>query len=450
MNAVLNNARGAPARLDPLGRPGKVARRPALERVVAAPALLQAFEACRSDSLELVAGLTQADLDRAANAEAHPLKWYFSETTRRLESEVLQRTCQRLRHDDTGPPAGPATPPWAVLVWPQRAAREGTTPPTWLELLEHRQRVDREVAAMLEQPLEPALERAVVQCLQHEWRHQEGLLVDLLAIFAAGPRRRTYCSNPPPATPLTAAGAGDWVALRGGRCAIGSDDNAATLGDEAPRHECLLRPFALATRPVNNRDWLEFIADGGYARASLWLEDGWSRVRAQQRKAPLYWRGGLNHPRQMTLAGELPLELDAPVCHISWFEADAYARWAGARLPSEAEWECAAQDQPVAGNLAGSARLRPGPSRGDVQAPLRQLYGDVWEWTGSAHAPYPGHSPPDQGSNAPRSAFATGRMVLRGGSCATPSAALRSSTRLALLPHLSAQFSGVRLAKDLP
>lgn len=288
--------------------------------------------------------------------------------------------------------------------------------------------------------------------IERGWQpqHHEHLLVELLRLRARRAPRPAYRGTDPAAADAPAPT--EWVAFRGGRCAIGRDADAGggfSFARETPRHEVLLRPFALARRPVSNREWLAFIADGGYGRPRLWLAEGWQWVLDQGWRAPAYWRRGVaDGALQLSLAGELPLDPEAPVCHISWFEAEAYARWAGKRLPTEAEWEVAAQAQAVAGNFAGSGRLRPAPARADIQAPLAQLYGDVWEWTASAAAAYPGFRPEPSAAGEAGGRFATGRFVLRGGSCITPATQVRASARHFLQPEVRWEFSGLRLAED--
>ncbi|HZX33390.1 MAG TPA: SUMF1/EgtB/PvdO family nonheme iron enzyme, partial [Rhodocyclaceae bacterium] len=215
---------------------------------------------------------------------------------------------------------------------------------------------------------------------------------------------------------------------------------------EGPRHQVYLRPYALASRPVTNREWLDFMADGGYRTPGHWLSDGWARLQAEGWDSPLYWEERDGTWRQMGLRGLEPLDLEAPVCQVSYFEADAFARWAGKRLPTEFEWEHAAADIPVAGNFADSGRLRPVAAGGG--SGLRQIYGDVWEWTASAFLPYPGFRSAPGAVGEYNGKFMSGQFVLRGGSCATPAGHLRPTYRNFFYPHQRWQFSGLRLADD--
>ena len=220
--------------------------------------------------------------------------------------------------------------------------------------------------------------------------------------------------------------------------------------NESPRHGVALRPFRLATRPVTNREWLAFVEAGGYADPQLWLSDGWDTVQAQRWQAPLYWElADDGRTRlQMTLAGLQPLVLDAPVAHVSFFEADAYARWAGKRLPTESEWERAARELPVEGNFVDSGAWAPRADPQPAAPGLRQMFGDVWEWTASPYVAYPGFRPAPGAVGEYNGKFMNGQYVLRGGSCASPREHLRASYRNFFQPGQRWQFSGLRLAED--
>jgi ergothioneine biosynthesis protein EgtB len=414
--------------------------------------LLRRFEQCRRETQELIVGLSDADLTVQAMDEASPGKWHLGHTTWFFETFVLARfdpSHQAFDHryaylfNSYYESAGARHP---------RPRRGLLSRPTLNDVLAYRRAIDDAVLALLAGALDPDLLTLVELGIHHEQQHQELMLTDLLNLFAQNPLRPAY-------RPIALASANlalisrprgpDWVGFRGGRVAIGRDDDDGFSFDcEQPRHEVLLRPFALAARPVTNGEWCDFIADVGYEHPMLWLAEGWHQVRAQGWKAPLYWRGDADAPVQMTLAGELPVDFHAPVCHISYFEADAYARWAGKRLPTEAEWEVAAATQPVAGNFADKGRLRPAASTPSGRAPISQLYGDVWEWTSSAYGPYPGFRPAGGAIAEYNGKFMCNQFVLRGGSCVTPFGHVRESYRNFFQPHQRWQFSGLRLAED--
>ena len=237
-----------------------------------------------------------------------------------------------------------------------------------------------------------------------------------------------------------------WRAHAGGLCEIGHNGRGFAFDNEQPRHGVALPPFALATRLVTNGEFLAFIEDGGYEQPVLWLSDGWNTARTRAWGAPLYWERRDGGWWQFTLAGVRPLALDEPVCHVSFYEADAYATWFGARLPTEGEWEVAAAPLRVGGNLLDSGRLHPAPAAAGNG--VQQLFGDAWEWTRSAYAPYPGYRPPAGALGEYNGKFMCNQIVLRGGSCATPASHIRATYRNFFPPDARWQFSGIRLAKD--
>lgn len=269
--------------------------------------------------------------------------------------------------------------------------------------------------------------------------------MDCLHLLSRNPTHPVYCPRPDRAaskpTPL------GWVAVDGGIHGIGHEGPGFAFDNEAPRHDVLLAPFELADRPVTCGEWLAFMDDGGYQRAELWLSDGWAAVQQEDWDAPLYWSNDGDGWQVFTLHGRRPVDPDEPVAHVSHYEADAYARWAGARLPLEAEWEVAAAGQPVSGNFVESGRLHP-EGAGASSGQLRQLFGDLWEWTASPYTAYPGFVPEPGAVGEYNGKFMINQMVLRGGSCATPAGHIRPTYRNFFPPHARWMFSGVRLARS--
>ena len=270
-------------------------------------------------------------------------------------------------------------------------------------------------------------------------------MTDILHAFSLNPLFPAVISHAVEA-PAVAAPTLSFLPFEPGLTTIGADGDEFYFDCEGPRHHSYVQPFALANRPVSNREWLEFIHDGGYQTATLWLSEGWHCAQQQQWLAPLYWHKNEGHWQQFGLSGLADVDPDAPVCHISYFEADAFARWAGHRLATEQEWEVVARDQPISGNFL---EQNYGCPVSTSEQGLLQLYGDVWEWTASPYMPYPGFKVAEGAIGEYNGKFMCGQYVLRGGSCVTPKMQLRPTYRNFFYPHQRWQFSGVRLAKDL-
>ncbi|MHA1164674.1 MAG: ergothioneine biosynthesis protein EgtB, partial [Alphaproteobacteria bacterium] len=281
--------------------------------------------------------------------------------------------------------------------------------------------------------------------INHEQQHQELLLTDILCLFASQPLKPAYM----PAA-LSAADkfrAPEAIAFDGGIVEVGHAGAGFAYDNEGPRHEVLLRPFKLSDRCVTKGEWLEFMADGGYEHHAHWLHDGWATVQREGWCAPLYWEKHEGEWRQMTLSGMRPIDPAAPVAHISYFEADAFARWAGKRLPTEFEWEHASQGLSEEGRTLGSNAFRPSPA-GEAKRNLQQMFGDVWEWTQSHYSPYPGFLPPEGAVGEYNGKFMCGQFVLKGASCVTPDGHSRRTYRNFFYPHQRWQFTGLRLADN--
>ena len=323
--------------------------------------------------------------------------------------------------------------------------------PTVEETYAYRHYVDEHVLTLLEKIDEQQLVSIApmfILGLHHEQQHQELLLTDLKHVFSCNPLYPVYTANATQQATSVPSPV-EWIAFPEGLHWIGHEGESFAFDNEEPRHRQFVPAFQLASRLVTNGEYLEFIEDGGYRNPLLWLSEGWSTVQAAEWQAPLYWEKRAGQWWTMTLSGLRELERVEPVCHISYFEADAFARWAGNRLPTEAEWEVAAQTVPIAGNFVQSGRYHPAPLDNSVaRGKLAQMYGDVWEWTQSSYAPYPGFRPSASAVGEYNGKFMCNQYVLRGGSCATSLAHIRPTYRNFFPANAQWQFTGMRLAKD--
>ena len=329
-----------------------------------------------------------------------------------------------------------------------RAKRGLLSRPLVKEVYAYRAHVDRAMERLFETPAagDDAVRDLIRLGLNHEQQHQELLITDIKHIFACSPLQPRY---PTDRAAVRAAPPLDWVEIRPGIYEVGhSGQEAFGFDNEFPRHHVFLNGFRLASRPVTNGEYLAFINAGGYRQVDLWLSEAWKRLRETGWRAPLYWAPTQDGWQQRTLAGWAPIDPGAPVCHLSYYEADAYARWRGKRLPTEAEWEVAAADLPVVGNFADDRVFRPLAADSDAGG-LQQMFGDVWEWTQSAYTGYPGFRAQRGFLGEYNGKFMCSQLVLRGGSCATPAGHVRASYRNFFYPQDRWQFSGLRLAEDI-
>ena len=317
--------------------------------------------------------------------------------------------------------------------------------PTVAEVYQYRGHVDRAMQTLLATiPEDSNLADLVTLGLHHEQQHQELLLTDIKHILALNPLHPVY-RNDLQDNLRTTESKFVWLGYSGGLYSIGHTGSEFAFDNESPRHQVYLQDYCLGNRLVTNGEYLEFIKAGGYQTAKYWLAEGWATVQSQQWQAPLYWESIDGKWWVMTLAGLRQLNSQEPVCHVSFYEADAYATWKGKRLPTEAEWEVAVVDLPIAGNFLGRDRLHPIPGE-DVQ---NQFFGDVWEWTQSAYLPYPGFKIADGAIGEYNGKFMCNQMVLRGGSCITSIDHIRPTYRNFFPPSTRWQFSGIRLASDV-
>jgi ergothioneine biosynthesis protein EgtB len=421
-----------------------------LIRDTGAGALSARLEAVRALSVDLVAPLSDADATAQSMPDASPAKWHLAHTTWFFETFILRDHVPGYTlHDER----------WPFLfnsyyeaegVRHARPNRGLLTRPTLTEVIDYRRRVDDALIGAM--PL-------IAECcpdllalgLNHEQQHQELLITDLKHLMFCNPLGPAVWPFDRVADPRPSvlASAQDWHDGPVGLMEIGHQGGGFSFDNEQPRHRHFLQPHALATRPITNGQWIAFIEDNGYATASLWLSDGWAWVNGKAIAAPLYWRRGAHGWEQFTLSGWQAVEAAAPVTHISFFEADAYASWAGTRLPTEQEWEASASGYDEAGGVQLDSAGPVAPRSEPAEVPLSSLFGNVWEWTGSAYRPYPGFRAAPGAVGEYNGKFMSGQFVLKGGSCATPRGHVRASYRNFFYPHQRWQFTGLRLAKDL-
>ena len=408
--------------------------------------LVGAFLAVRQQTSDLVAPLSAEDMMVQSMPEASPVKWHLAHTTWFFESFVL------------GPFAAGYKPFHKDFHWlfnsyyqsfarfPAKHLRASFSRPGLEEVLAYRRHVEEAVAALLDSAeAVPEVRDRVLLGMHHEQQHQELILTDVLHTLASNPMQPSYL----PAIEMVSAEPLPLTFARwpGGLKTMGAFEGFS-FDNERPVHRVWLEPFALGSRLITNAEYAEFMADGGYARPELWLSDGWQQVQGEAWQAPLYWTKEAGDWEVFTLRGRWPLSRVShlPVMHVSYYEADAYARWAGKRLPTEAEWECVASEQAVKGNLLEGGQMLAAPN--EDQDGVGQIFGDAWEWTASAYLPYPGFSPLPGALGEYNGKFMSGKMVLRGGSFAAAKSHIRATYRNFFVPETRWQFSGIRLCES--
>jgi len=404
-------------------------------------ALADLYRRTRARTLELVEGLSPEDMTVQSMEDASPAKWHLAHTTWFFEQFILRPLGDGYVSPDER--FAYLFNSYYVQAGPRyRRDRRGlVTRPGVAEVLEYRHAVDAAMQALIAAGRAP--EELLVLGCHHEMQHQELLLTDLLHALSFNPLHPVYRAPAPAAS--EAARPQVWRRFAGGIVEIGHAGGGFAFDCETPRHRTLLHPFRLAERPVTAGEWIAFIDDGGYRTPTLWLSDGWATVEREHWQAPLYWCREDGAWFAFGLRGAQPVDPEAAVAHVSYYEADAFARWAGKRLPTEAEWEHAAAATPIAGNFLESGRLRPARAAGGGPT---QLWGDVWEWTASAYLPYPGFRPAAGAVGEYNGKFMANQFVLRGGSCLTPIEQMRTSYRNFFYPHQRWQMTGLRLAED--
>lgn len=416
---------------------------------LSAEALIGQFSKVRNTSLEITGSLSPEDQMLQSMPDASPTKWHLAHTTWFFETFILLPNVSGYRPFDERYQYLFNSYYKQLGSHPNRASRGLMSRPSLQEVHAYRAHVDSSVLKLLRNTTGDNAENDLLILIElglnHEQQHQELMLTDSKHALWSSPlapkvTRAKDVAGRNEASPLS------WFEIEGGIHDVGHAGESFSFDNECPRHQVLLRPFQIASRAVSNAEYLEFMTDRGYQRADLWLSDGWDAVNSQGWKAPLYWDTEDGKEwfqfREAAIEPVVPAE---PVCHVSFYEADAYARWRGVRLPSEAEWEVAAVRHPSKGALLEDKVFHPQAAAG---AGYQQAFGDVWEWTASPYLAYPGFKPDAGLLGEYNGKFMCNQMVLRGGSCATPASHIRASYRNFFPPHARWQFSGLRLAND--
>jgi ergothioneine biosynthesis protein EgtB len=402
--------------------------------------LRERFAAIRETSMRITASLSPEDQMLQSMPDASPTKWHLAHTTWFFETFILLPHLPGYQSFD---------PHFQYLFnsyykqfgsHPDRGSRGLMSRPSLERVHAYRAHVEAAILGMLDGAGDKVV-TLIELGLNHEQQHQELILTDIQHALWSSPLRPERI--PSLLSPVTAA-ALDWTEIEGGIHLVGHDGTDFAFDNESPRHEVLLRAFRIASRPVTNGEYLEFMKDGGYRRPDLWLSDGWDTVCAEGWSAPLYWERNRDQESwsQFSMSGLNDVNPAEPVCHISYYEADAYARWRGARLPTEEEWEVAATRTSARGSFLDEGAVHPRPAGFGPR-----MFGDVWEWTSSPYVAYPGFAPAEGVIGEYNGKFMINQLVLRGGSCATPASHIRATYRNFFPPHARWQFSGIRLAK---
>ncbi|MGZ5019263.1 MAG: ergothioneine biosynthesis protein EgtB [Chthoniobacterales bacterium] len=411
--------------------------------------LIARFRKVRDFSTRLCRGLQPEDFVVQSMPDVSPTKWHLAHTTWFFETFVVKQWMPGYR---------PEIPEYAFLfnsyynaagTMHRRDLRGLISRPTVEETKRFRAQIDECVIDLLgkaDQALLAEMEPIVILGIHHEQQHQELLVTDIKHVFAQNPLHPVFEKNEIVSRAVSPM---KFVEFDEATLMIGHDGSGFSYDNEGPQHRAFVLPFALASRPVTNGEYLAFIDAGGYTRSEFWLSLGWTTVQEQRWKAPLYWTRHDGQWWNFTLSGFRPVEESEPVTHLSYFEADAYANWDGARLPTEFEWERVGGEIPIEGNFVDSSRFHPAPAAQPNESKLQQMFGDVWEWTRSSYSPYPGYRAAPGALGEYNGKFMCNQYVLRGGSCATSQDHMRATYRNFFQPEKRWQFTGLRLARDL-
>jgi ergothioneine biosynthesis protein EgtB len=415
------------------------------EDLRAISSLADYYRRVRSTTLDLCRTLEPEDYAIQSMPSVSPTKWHFAHTTWFFEQFILvPRNPDYVVFDDQYDYLFNSYYYTKGEMHP-RADRGLLSRPTVATIRAYREYVDEQMLQLIGGENEPEFENLVELGLNHEQQHQELLLTDIKHVFSVNPIKPVFIAaeKRQRTEPIPEI---EFHKFSGGIKQIGADGETFCFDNETPSHPVFVNQFEFADRLITNGEFRRFIDDGGYLESALWLADGWAWLQAEKIDRPLYWSEDLE--TEFTLSGMQDIDPNAPVCHVSFFEANAYAQWAGARLPTEAEWEVVA-DRLVQGNFVENGLLHPLPLADDSTSGIQQLFGDVWEWTASAYAPYPGFQPLQGSLGEYNGKFMCSQMVSRGGSCATPAHHIRLTYRNFFYPEDRWQFLGIRLARDL-
>jgi ergothioneine biosynthesis protein EgtB len=416
-----------------------------IETQIAVDGLRERYLAVRAQTDFLVRNLSPEDACIQSMSDTSPAKWHLAHTTWFFETFVLEARTTNHQAFDSDYRFLFNSYYNSVGAQFTRAHRGLITRPPLGAVHDYRRYIDDKMMELLERDIDPEILAVIEVGLHHEQQHQELLLMDIKHLFSCNPRFPAYTTTL--TTISVQSSSAEYLEFQGGIRPIGAPTEGFSFDNERPRHDALVPDFQLGTRLITNGDYLDFISDGGYSTPLLWLADGWAAIQRDGWAAPLYWYelDGVWH--EFTLSGLRKVNRNAPVVHVSYYEADAYARWENARLPTEMEWELAAQHVSRDGNFVEDAHLHPRAAPSPISS-LAQMFGDVWEWTMSPYTAYPGFKTPEGAIGEYNGKFMSGQMVLRGGACVTPREHIRSSYRNFFYPGNRWQFGGMRLARD--